>query len=235
MNTSESITERPAVRTRTSASTAFATVAFVSLMSWHSLSEARIYKCVANDGSISYSQSECSYKEKTAKVMSSKGRGKSNIDCSIAEGFIRETSNQMRNGVPSGEVFAQYGGLNRVTSVVVSIVNYIYTYAGNLTTTADRVYDLAVQNCQAGTFGIPTCQNMPPEYINARGGCTASDNNQLAAPTAGTTNSRASNNRTTSASANSRNSASAQNQAALDRERRRQERRARRLAEQEDD
>ena len=146
MNTSESITERPAVRTRTSASTAFATVAFVSLMSWHSLSEARIYKCVANDGSISYSQSECSYKEKTAKVMSSKGRGKSNIDCSIAEGFIRETSNQMRNGMPSGEVFAQYGGLNRVTSVVGSIVNYIYTYAGNLTTTADRVYDLSLIN-----------------------------------------------------------------------------------------
>ena len=160
------------------------TIFFVLLLGWQSTADARIYKCVAADGSISYSGSECPYTEKTAKVMSSKGRGSNSIDCAVADSFIRQTTDQMRNGTPSGEVFSGYGGLGDLSSVAVSMINYIYTYAGNLTTTRERVHELAMQSCSAGTFGVPTCSALPAIFVNGQGGCAALDGAQATTATA---------------------------------------------------
>lgn len=166
------------------------TIFFVLLLGWQNAADARIYKCVAANGSISYSGSECPYTEKTAKVMSSKGRGRNAIDCAVADTFIRETTNQMRSGTPSAEVFSSYGGLGSISSVAVSMINYIYTYAGNLTTTGERVHELAMQSCSAGTFGVPTCSALPAIFVNDQGGCAALDGAQTTTASSSAENER---------------------------------------------
>ncbi len=219
---------------------AMATIAFISLMGWQTASEARIFKCVASDGSISYSQSECPYNEKTAKVMSSSGRKQSNINCAVADNFLRELSENMRSGTPSGEVISSYGGFGALSSGTVSMINYVYTFAGNLTTTADRVHELAMQNCRSGTFGVPTCQNLPLEFTEKNNSCAANSNNPppaTAAHRSGSTratsgrdnNRNSSRNNSTGSSSNS-SSSSSRSTAALERERRRAERQAQRQA-----
>ncbi len=157
---------------------ALATFGLIALLGWQNEAAARIYKCVAADGSISYSSSECPTNEKTAKVMSSAGRGKSTIDCAVADTFIRKTAAQMRDGMASKEVFSSYGGLSAMTAVSVSMVNYIYTFAGDLSTTPERVHQLALQSCSAGTFGVPTCSALPAKFVNDEGGCAALDGSQ---------------------------------------------------------
>lgn len=218
------------------AGSALATIAFISLLGWHTASDAGIYKCVASDGSISYSQSECPYNEKTAKVMSSSGRKPSNINCSVADEFLRQTAETMRSGTPSGAVISSYGGFGAISSVVVGMINYIYTFSGNLTTTAERVHELAMQNCRSGSFGLPTCQNLPLDFTSRHGSCAANSTNRPLAAAATRSNTRSNNSRSSN-SRNNRNSndrnrnssaSGSKSPAAVERERRRAERQAQR-------
>lgn len=207
---------------------ALVTIAFISLMGWHTTSEARIFKCIASDGSVSYSQSECSYNEKTAKVMSSSGRKQSNINCAVAEKFLRETTETMRSGTPSGEVISSYGGFGALSSVVVSMINYIYTFAGNLTTTPDRVHQLAMQNCRSGTFGLPTCQNMPLDFTSQHQSCEVNTVDRPSPAAASRSNNTRSNRNSYSRNTSNHSSSGSNNRAAIERERRRAERLAQR-------
>lgn len=166
------------------------TILFALMIGWHNSLEARIYKCVSANGSISYSGSECPYNEKTAKVMSSKGRGKNATDCAVAESFVRQTAEQMRSGTPSGKVFESFGGISSISSFAVSTINYIYTYAGNLTTTTERVQELTLQSCRAGTFGVPTCSTLPAIFVNDQGGCGTLDSSPAVTATTAAENER---------------------------------------------
>lgn len=132
---------------------------------------AGIYKCVDSSGGISYSSRECPVDERTAKVMSNKGRSGSQVSCKVADAFIRKTATEMRNGKNSADVFSQYGGLRRIPKPALNMINYIYTYEDNLSVVPSRIIDLTLQKCSGGSFGVPTCNSLPASFINGNGGC----------------------------------------------------------------
>ena len=133
---------------------------------------AGIFKCIDSSGAISYSSSECSVEERTAKVMRSSGRAGSQISCSVVDAFIRKTATEMRKGKSSTDTFNQYGGLRKVPKSALNMINYIYTYEDNLSVVPSRIIDLTLQKCSVGNFGVPTCNSLPASFINDNGGCT---------------------------------------------------------------
>ncbi len=133
--------------------------------------KASIYKCVANDGSITYSQTECPRNDRTAKVLGKNGGARANVDCAIARPFINQTISDMRDGTSSFELTKKYGGESHISRVASKIINYVYSFKNNDTAVPSRIEDLSMKRCKAGNFGVPTCNTLPAAFINEAGGC----------------------------------------------------------------
>ncbi len=134
---------------------------------------AGIYKCVAGDGSVTYSQTECPASNRTAKVLGKNGGSSPDVNCAIALPFIEQTIGDMRDGVSSFSLTKKYGGESHISRVTGAIVNYIYSFKDNETAVPSRIKDLTVKRCKAGNFGIPTCNALPAAFVNEQGGCQA--------------------------------------------------------------
>lgn len=151
---------------------AYALVATLLLStSYQTPVHAGIFKCVANDGSITYSQSECPANNRTAKVLSKSGGSRPSVNCEIARGFIDYTIKDMRAGVSSFDVIKRYGGQSHISRVASTIINYVYGYKNNDTAVPSRIQGLAMKRCRAGNFGVPTCNALPAAFVNEQGGC----------------------------------------------------------------
>ena len=122
--------------------------------------EAEIYKCVAEDGSVAYSQIPCP-KEKTTTVATAVAKADAVVDCRWAVKFSNDVGRRMRSGLPSDAVFNFYGGVDTVSPGTVNIINYVFRFRGNEAMPLERISSLAGSMCKAGSLGDVRCESLP--------------------------------------------------------------------------
>lgn len=122
--------------------------------------QAEIYKCVAEDGSVSYSQIPCP-KQVTTEVRAAVPKTDGAVDCRWATQFANEVGRQMRSGMPSESVFGLYGGIDSVSAGTINIINYVFRFRGNATMPLERISSLAGSMCKAGSLGDVRCASLP--------------------------------------------------------------------------
>lgn len=142
-----------------------------SLLSMPMPADAQIYKCIAADGSVSYSGSPCATDAKVSTVL--KGSvAKAPIDCRLVSAFSSSVAQEMKTGTQSKDVIAQYGGMDSLSSTAESIISYVYSFQGESGTTLNRIVSLSEARCENGAFSRATdCQYFPPTYLAIMGGC----------------------------------------------------------------
>ena len=122
--------------------------------------EAEIYKCVAEDGSVEYSQIPCP-KQETATVRAPVARTSDVMDCRWATQFATDVGRRMRTGLASDAVFNFYGGIDSVSPGTINIINYVYRFRGNEAVPLERISSLAGSMCKAGSLGDVRCELLP--------------------------------------------------------------------------
>lgn len=136
--------------------------------------EAAIYKCVTSTGDTTYTSTPCAQDQSTRRISRNAGVV-AGLDCRIAQRLAFETSYRMKNGETSATIFDSYGGLNSLSSLVISLVSYVYSFEGNGDASVSRIAALATEHCQVGSFGAGArrCDTYPSEFIERLGGCSA--------------------------------------------------------------
>jgi len=134
--------------------------------------KAGIYKCEDGNGGITYSQMPCPAEEKTTDIIATKST-KRGGDCRLANNFAKKTALDMRSGMTSGELFAQYGGIDSIPNSAIGIINYVYTHRQNLNITSSRITALSAARCSADSYGPVECDDFPFDFIDSQGGCDA--------------------------------------------------------------
>jgi len=133
--------------------------------------EAKIYKCVAAGGGVSYSQSPCASEEKTSKVLQGKSV-QERFDCRITRAFSKHIAEEMKAGVASDDLFSRYGGIDKMEPTSVSVVSYVYSHKGKSDASIGQIVALSGARCESGEYAQKTdCQHFPASFINAAGGC----------------------------------------------------------------
>ena len=122
--------------------------------------EAEIYKCVAEDGSVAYSQIPCP-KEKMTTVATAVAKTDDVVDCRWAVKFANDVGRRMRSGLPSDAVFNFYGGVDSVSPGTINIINYVFRFRGNEAMPLERITSLAGSMCKAGSLGDVRCESLP--------------------------------------------------------------------------
>ncbi len=150
-----------------------------------SAAKAEIYKCVADDGGITYSQIPCP-KQVTTTVRSAVPKTRAVVDCRWASTFAGDVTRHMRSGLASPALFDSYGGIDSVSPGTINIINYVYRFRGNESVTEQRISSLAGSMCKAGSLGDVRCEALPygqdpggrcdAEYIED--GLTGDDDNR---------------------------------------------------------
>ncbi len=136
--------------------------------------EAAIFKCVTSAGETTYTSMPCAQDQSTRRI-SSNASIVPGLDCRIAQRLAFETSYRMKKGETSATVYDSYGGLNSLSPLVISLVNYVFSFEGNEEASASRIATLATEHCQVGSFGPKArhCDTYPYEFIERLGGCSA--------------------------------------------------------------
>lgn len=122
--------------------------------------QAEIYKCVAEDGGVTYSQVPCP-NQKTTTIKTTVAKTDDAVDCRWALQFANDVAQRMRGGLPSAELFDSYGGIDSVSSGTVNIINYVYRFRNNDSVTLQRISSLAGTMCEAGSLGDVRCESLP--------------------------------------------------------------------------
>ena len=136
----------------------------------------QVYKCVAANGDLTYSQTPCPDKDSKVTMQKAASSGSSDeTDCELVHGFALSTAMGMKRGVSSSEVFDRYGGLSSLSRGSVSLISYVYQYRTNDDVSAERVADLSLAKCQANAFGDVGCEQLPRAYTGKLGGCDVPD------------------------------------------------------------
>ncbi|MGB5335018.1 MAG: DUF4124 domain-containing protein [Woeseiaceae bacterium] len=134
--------------------------------------QAEIYKCVAPNGELTFSQTPCPGDDSKVTVERTVSIDKiDEADCKLAHRFALTTAQEMKRGVASSTVFDQYGGLSTLSRGTVSLISYVYQYRTNDDVSAERVAALSVAKCKAKSFGDVSCEQLPVDYTNSWGGC----------------------------------------------------------------
>jgi len=135
--------------------------------------EAKIYKCVAGDGGVTYSQRPCAATEETSKVLQG-ASAREKFDCRVARSFSTYVANMMRSGTTSDDLFARYGGFSSISPTTVSVINYVYSHKENTDTSVNRIAALSGARCESGSYSRDIeCEHFPQEFIYELGGCAA--------------------------------------------------------------
>lgn len=138
--------------------------------------QAEIFKCVAPNGELTFSQTPCPGKDSKVTVERTvTTRNDDEADCKFAQRFALTTARQMKRGVTSSKVFDQYGGLSALSRGSVGLISYVYQYRTNDDVSAERVAALSAAKCKAKSFGDVSCEQLPASYTNGLGGCEMSD------------------------------------------------------------
>ena len=135
--------------------------------------EAKIYKCIGGDGSVSYTQQPCPTSEQTSKIMDDKS-AREHFDCRVARAFSTHVAKGMKEGQTADDMFSEYGGLNSIKPTTVSIINYVFSHKGNESTSVPRISALTGARCDSGSYSRDLdCEHFPPSFIESMGGCSA--------------------------------------------------------------
>lgn len=134
--------------------------------------QAEIFKCVAPNGDLTFSQTPCPDKDSKVTVERTVTTSSDDeADCKLAHRFALATARQMKRGVASSTVFDRYGGLSALSRGSVSLISYVYQYRTNDDVSAERIAALSVAKCKAKSFGDVSCEQLPIAYTNSLGGC----------------------------------------------------------------
>ena len=137
---------------------------------------AEIFKCVAKNGELTFSQTPCAEKDSKVTVMKSgSSSSDESADCEYARRFALNTAQQMKSGAGSSTIFDSYGGLGALSKGSVSLISYVYQFRTNDDISAARVSALATAKCRARAFGDVSCEQLPASFTNRLGGCDKDD------------------------------------------------------------
>lgn len=138
--------------------------------------QAQVYKCVAANGALTFSQMPCPDKDsKVTLERTVTTNVEDEADCKSAHRFALVTAHDMKRGVASSTVFDRYGGLSALSGGSVSLISYVYQYRTNDDVSAEKVAALSLAKCEAGSFGDVSCKQLPRAYTSSLGGCEMSD------------------------------------------------------------
>ena len=133
---------------------------------------AEIFKCVAKNGELTFSQTPCLEKDSKVTVMNSGSSSNDEpADCEHARRFALDTAQQMKSGAESITIFDSYGGLGALSKGSVSLISYVYQFRTNDDISAVRVSALATAKCRARSFGDVSCEQLPASFTNRLGSC----------------------------------------------------------------
>jgi hypothetical protein len=134
--------------------------------------DAEIFKCVAENGELTFSQTPCREKDsKVTVIKSGSSSSDESADCEHARRFALNTAQQMKSGAGSSTVFDSYGGLGALSKGSVSLISYVYQFRTNDDVSAERVSALATAKCRARAFGDVSCEQLPAAFTNRIGSC----------------------------------------------------------------
>ncbi len=134
--------------------------------------KAEIFKCVAENGELTFSQAPCPGKGTTVTVMKPGGVFSDEpADCEHARRFALDTAQQMKSGTGSSAIFDSYGGLGALSKGSVSLISYVFQFRTNADVSAVRVSALATAKCQARAFGDVSCEQLPASFTNGFDAC----------------------------------------------------------------
>lgn len=134
--------------------------------------QAQVYKCVAANGALTFSQTPCPDKDsKVTLERTATNNVADEADCTLAHDFALVTAHDMKRGVDSSTVFDGYGGLSSLSGESVSLISYVYQYRTNDEVSAEKVAALSLAKCEAGSFGDVSCERLPRAYTIRLGGC----------------------------------------------------------------
>ncbi len=144
--------------------------------------QAEIFRCVAANGELTFSQTPCPEKDSKVTVERTvKSSTTDEADCQFAHRFALATAQEMKSGVASSTLFDRYGGLSALSRGSVSLISYVYQYRTNDDVSAERVAALSVAKCKAKSFGDVGCEQLPVAYTSRFGGCEKVEENGGAA------------------------------------------------------
>jgi hypothetical protein len=133
---------------------------------------ADIYKCVASDGTPTYSQLPCEGNPQKIEIDSPHAeQALAPADCRPAFRFAYQVAEAMQGGVSSSDTLARYGGPVSVSGGAVNLVNFVYGYRASASMTAQRLAGLAQSMCQSGSIRNVSCEDLPDTFIAGMGGC----------------------------------------------------------------
>lgn len=130
-----------------------------------------MYKCIDENGNVSYSQRACKSNQKTDKVIGKKRSHADNPECKYARQFATTVAREMKAGANVYQTFNRYGGVSSLSQAPVNIINYVYSYRNNNYVSSQRIAALTQKKCNARSFGDLKCDDLPLEFTSRIGGC----------------------------------------------------------------
>jgi len=141
----------------------------ISLLAAAPAGWAEVFKCTAEDGSLTFQQTPCP--EQKVEVVNTQSPAGAELDCRYASRFADFTARHMRAGIRSDEAFDSFGGLDALSRPSIGVINYVYSFRTNDDVSAERIAGLAQAKCQAGSFGDASCDALPLSFTDGLGGC----------------------------------------------------------------
>jgi len=146
--------------------------------------QADVFKCTAEDGSLTFQQTPCP-EQKVEKVQTSPSESAAQ-DCGQAQQFAGMSARLMRSGLRSDEVFARYGGIDSLSKSTLGVINYVYTFRTNDDVSVARIAALTQAKCQANALGNVNCETLPTAVSETLVSCNPDLEEQRVATTVST-------------------------------------------------
>lgn len=135
--------------------------------------QAEVYRCMAADGSLTFSQTPCAVNATVSR--STPSTGAEAADCALAAHFALSAAKAMRADKSSSALFDEYGGFDAMSKSAANIVNYVYRFSHSEEISAERISALAEKQCRARAFGDFRCDALPAAYVEANALCREED------------------------------------------------------------
>lgn len=125
---------------------------------------AATYKCIDENGDVTYSQQPCRKNQKTDKLLKNGNKPVEMEDCKFAGAFSQVIFGHMRSGLSTRQLFDRYGGASSISRSTLGVINYVYSFKHSETMQPDRLAQLTVARCNAQAFGTVSCEDFPQEF-----------------------------------------------------------------------
>ena len=147
-----------------SKSTSLIISSLIFILPFFSDAVAATYKCIDENGEVTYSQSPCKQNQKTDKLLNSSKKLVEMEDCKYAGAFSQLAFRHMRSGLSTQQLFDRYGGVNSISQGALGVINYVYSFKYSTATLPSRVAQLTIAKCNAQAFGKVLCEDFPKEF-----------------------------------------------------------------------